>query len=57
MTTKTSSVHFLRFELTDAMAAALKAGAGLALGIDHPHYDYRVEAAPATRDSLTADLA
>ena len=55
--TKTSSVHFLRFELTDAMAAALKAGAGLALGIDHPHYEYRVEAAPATRDSLTADLA
>ena len=55
--TKTSSVHFLRFELTDAMAAALKAGAGLALGIDHPHYEYRVDATPATRESLTADLS
>ena len=54
---KTSSVHFLRFELTDAMAAALKGGAGLALGIDHPNYANRVDAAPATRDSLTADLA
>ena len=39
------------------MAATLKGGAGLALGIDHPNYGYRVEAAPATRDSLTADLA
>ncbi|MBP6734720.1 MAG: DUF3501 family protein, partial [Chromatiaceae bacterium] len=54
---KTSSVHFLRFELTAAMAAALKGGARLALGIDHPNYGYGVEAAPATRDSLTADLA
>lgn len=54
---KTSSVHFLRFELTEAMAAALKGGARLTLGIEHPHYQNRVEAAPATRDSLTADLA
>jgi hypothetical protein len=55
--TKTSSVHFLRFELSDAMAATLKAGAALSLGITHPNYDYRVEAVPATRESLTADLA
>lgn len=54
---KTSSVHFLRFELTEAMAAALKGGDRLTLGIEHPHYQNRVEAAPATRDSLTADLA
>ena len=55
--TKTSSVHFLRFELSDAMAFALKGGAGLSLGIAHPNYDYRVEALPAVRDSLAADLA
>jgi hypothetical protein len=55
--TKTSSVHFLRFELSDAMAATLKAGAALSLGITHPNYDHRVEAVPATRESLTADLA
>lgn len=54
---KTSSVHFLRFELTEAMAAALKGGARLTLGIEHPHYQNRVDAAPSTRDSLTADLA
>ncbi len=54
---KTSSVHFLRFELTEAMADALKGGARLTLGIEHPHYHFRVEAAPATRDSLTGDLA
>jgi len=55
--TKTSSVHFLRFELTAAMAAALKQGAGLLLGIDHPEYSYQVDAAPAVRESLVKDLA
>lgn len=56
--TKTSSVHFLRFELTDEMARALKHGAGLAIGVDHP--EYRVEVAavpPAVRASLAGDLA
>ncbi|MBL8511675.1 MAG: DUF3501 family protein, partial [Betaproteobacteria bacterium] len=33
--TKTSAVHFLRFELTEAMAAALKGGAALSMGVDH----------------------
>jgi hypothetical protein len=41
--TKTSSVHFLRFELTDAMAASLKDGADLAVGIDHPEYSYKAD--------------
>ncbi len=54
---KTSSVHFLRFELSDAMAADLKAGAGLTLGSAHANYHYQVEATPATRESLVADLA
>src|SRR3974390_22976 len=43
---KTSSVHFLRFELTDAMASALKSGAALAMGIDHPEYTVQTEAIP-----------
>lgn len=54
--TKTSSVHFLRFELSDAMAVDIKGGAVLTLGIAHPNYNYRVDVAAATRDSLAADL-
>jgi hypothetical protein len=55
---KTSSVHFVRFELSAAMVAALKTGAGLALGVDHPAYRATVAAVPeATRQSLLADLA
>ena len=55
---KTSSVHFLRFEFTDAMVAALRAGAALAIGIDHPNYTHAVEALPAAaRAALLADFA
>jgi Protein of unknown function (DUF3501) len=54
---KTSSVHFLRFELADGMAKALKSGAGLAVGVDHPEYRAEVPAVPPTvRDSLAGDL-
>jgi hypothetical protein len=55
---KTSSVHFLRFELTDGMAAALKSGADLAVGVDHPEYRAEASAVPAAvRESLAGDLA
>jgi len=55
---KTSSVHFLRFELTDPMIAALRGGAGLGAGIDHPHYRHFVsEVSAATRQALIADLS
>jgi hypothetical protein len=54
---KTSSVHFLRFELTPEMVAAAKAGAAVAMGIDHPEYRYEVVTAPGARESLTADLS
>ena len=55
---KTSSVHFLRFEFSDAMVAALRAGAALAIGIDHPNYAHSVEALPAAaRAALLADFA
>jgi hypothetical protein len=55
---KTSSVHFLRFEMTPAMVEDAKAGAELSFGIDHAGYAHRVE--PVTenvRTALLADLA
>ncbi|MGE5733264.1 MAG: DUF3501 family protein [Gemmatimonas sp.] len=55
---KTSSVHFLRFELTKEMIAALKYGVGLGMGVDHPAYRAAVAAvSPETRAALVADLA
>jgi hypothetical protein len=55
---KTSSVHFLRFELSDGMAGALKHGAGLAIGVDHPHYTATLAPVPENiRRSLVNDLA
>jgi hypothetical protein len=55
---KTSSVHFVRFELTAAMVAALKAGAALAIGVDHPAYRATLDPVPEpTREALLADLA
>jgi hypothetical protein len=55
---KTSSVHFLRFELTREMVAALKYGVGLAIGVDHPNYQAAIPAVGEdTRNALVADLA
>ena len=55
--TKTSSVHFLRFELDPSSIRALKAGARLSAGVDHPHYRAEVDAIdPAVTASLARDL-
>ena len=55
---KTAAVHFLRFELTPEMVAALKYGVGLAIGVDHPAYTVAIPAIDeATRKALIADLA
>ncbi len=55
---KTSAVHFLRFELTDEMAASLKYGVGLGIGVDHPEYSAEIAALPSNiRNSLVNDLA
>jgi hypothetical protein len=55
---KTSSVHFLRFELTPEMVAAVKGGAAISMGIDHPAYTYSVDpVSQNVRDSLGEDLA
>jgi hypothetical protein len=56
--TKTSAVHFLRFELTAEMAAALKYGVSLSMGVDHPNYTANIEqVAVETRGALVMDLA
>ena len=54
---KTSAVHFLRFELTPDMAAALKYGVSLSVGIDHANYTASIAPVPpATRSALASDL-
>jgi Protein of unknown function (DUF3501) len=54
---KTSSVHFLRFELTPLMKTALAGGARLAMGVDHADYSVGIEVTPETRAALLRDLA
>lgn len=54
---KTSSVHFLRFELAGAMCEAVKAGADINAGIAHVHYSHTLCPIPRfIRDSLAQDL-
>lgn len=51
---KTSAVHFVRFELTPDMKAALKSGAQMMVGCDHPNYPIHLEELP--QDTLAALL-
>ena len=53
---KTSAVHFLRFELDPGTRRALKQGAGLSVGVDHPNYRASAAVAPEVRSSLAGDL-
>lgn len=53
---KTSSVHFMRFELNDEMIAALKNGAALTMGVEHSVYSYQTDIKGETRTSLLNDL-
>ena len=53
---KTSSVHFLRFELTPEMVAVAKDGAPIRVGIDHTELTAELELPEASRASLAADL-
>ncbi|MDA8361201.1 MAG: DUF3501 family protein [Gammaproteobacteria bacterium] len=53
---KTSSVHFLRFDLTDGMIKAARAGQPIRMGIDHRHYRHDTVVADSVRASLVADL-
>jgi hypothetical protein len=54
--TKTSAVHFLRFELGETLAAELKAGADWHIGVQHAIYTYDLAIEGATRESLLNDL-
>ena len=55
---KTSSVHFLRFELDPPMKKALRGGANIRMGVDHPNYQATLDpAAAAVRESLLNDLS
>jgi hypothetical protein len=53
---KTSSVHFLRFELTAVMIAAVQGGSAVSAGVDHPAYRVTVKIPEPVRDSLARDL-
>ena len=55
---KTSAVHFVRFELTAGMKQALKSGAQMMIGCDHPNYPAHLEEMPQeTLASLLSDLS
>jgi hypothetical protein len=53
---KTSAVHFVRFEFTPVMRAAVKAGAAVKMGCDHTHYPSHLDIAADTLASLAGDL-
>ena len=53
---KTSAVHFVRFDFTPAMIAALRAGGSAKLGCDHSNYPAHTVIAPETLASLAGDL-
>ncbi len=55
---KTSAVHFVRFELTPEMKQALKGGAQMMIGCDHPNYPVHIEELPPeTLSALLQDLS
>ncbi len=53
---KTSSVHFLRFDLGRELAAAVRGGEPIACGIDHPAYRDETILTEAQRAALRADI-
>lgn len=55
--TKTSAVHFMRFEMNDSMAEAVKTGAQWSIGVQHAVYTYEYHVEGDTRDCLLKDLA
>jgi Protein of unknown function (DUF3501) len=53
---KTSAVHWLRFELTPAMRAAVKTGTPVTVGIDHAAYPHAINLSPESAAALARDL-
>ena len=54
---KTAAVHFVRFEVLPAAREALRRGARLTVGVEHPEYRANMEPSPEQRAALLADLA
>jgi len=54
--TKTSAVHFLRFQFNDAAKKAIKYGAKITLGCDHPNYNISTHIPVEQLESLRSDL-
>jgi len=55
---KTSAVHFMRFEFSPEQVTALKSGASLIAGIDHENYSVEIcPVADNIRESLINDLS
>jgi hypothetical protein len=54
---KTAAVHFVRFEVPPPAREALRRGARLTIGVDHPEYRVSVEPSAEQRAALLADLA
>ena len=53
---KTSSVHFLRFEFTPEMITAMKNGASVSAGVEHPEYQHELIIDESIRQSLVEDF-
>ncbi len=54
---KTSAVHFLRFELTEDMAIAVKGGAPISMGVDHSACSHKIDpVSEDVRHSLVHDI-
>ena len=52
----TTTVHYLKFDFTDAQRAAFADGP-VAIVIDHPEYQERTELTDEQRDELLGDFA
>ena len=50
---KTSAVHFMRYEFSDAMINSLQQGAALNAGVEHEHYNQVVN---SVADNITSAL-
>jgi len=53
---KTSSIHFLHFDLSDAQAAAFKDGVPTSVGIGHENYLHAAGLSEAVQSALSDDL-
>lgn len=53
---KTSAVHFMRFELTDAMIRDMHSGKDFFVGIEHPKYNFTTKVSQDTQVKLCEDF-